>query len=245
MATAALSPSDIASPIRLVLRHQRTSSVLLGEVDGDRPRPAAACIARRRRAALRLPDPRHRRDALVLRPRRVGAARARPQVARRRAGDPPPRPARVRGGRARDAIPARAAALLTFVIVGGGPTGVELAGALAEIARQTLRHDFRRIDPDSGAHHPARGRPASCRPFPEPLRAAPRASLERARRRGAHGTIVTGDRRRWRQCGAASGDDSASPRGPCCGRPASPPRRWRSRSACRSTAPAACSSSPT
>ena len=38
-------------------------------------------------------------------------------------------------------------ALLTFVVVGGGPTGVELAGALAEIARQTLKHDFRTIDP--------------------------------------------------------------------------------------------------
>ena len=39
--------------------------------------------------------------------------------------------------------------LLTFVIVGAGPTGVELAGALAEIARQSLRHDFRRIRPES------------------------------------------------------------------------------------------------
>jgi NADH dehydrogenase len=38
-------------------------------------------------------------------------------------------------------------ALLTFVIVGGGPTGVELAGALAEIAKDTLKHDFRRINP--------------------------------------------------------------------------------------------------
>ena len=39
--------------------------------------------------------------------------------------------------------------LLTFVIVGGGPTGVELAGALAEIARQSLRQDFRNIHPES------------------------------------------------------------------------------------------------
>ena len=39
--------------------------------------------------------------------------------------------------------------LLTFVIVGGGPTGVELAGALAEIARQSLRKDFRHIQPES------------------------------------------------------------------------------------------------
>jgi len=39
--------------------------------------------------------------------------------------------------------------LLTFVIIGGGPTGVEMAGAIAEIARQTLARDFRRIDPRS------------------------------------------------------------------------------------------------
>jgi len=37
-------------------------------------------------------------------------------------------------------------ALLTFVVIGGGPTGVEMAGALAEVARQTIAHDFRRID---------------------------------------------------------------------------------------------------
>ena len=42
---------------------------------------------------------------------------------------------------------AERARLLTFVIVGGGPTGVEMAGAIAEVARRTLQHDFRRIDP--------------------------------------------------------------------------------------------------
>src|ERR1700683_5282305 len=42
---------------------------------------------------------------------------------------------------------AEQARLLTFVIVGGGATGVEMAGAIAEVARRTLRHDFRRIDP--------------------------------------------------------------------------------------------------
>ena len=46
----------------------------------------------------------------------------------------------------RETDPERRAALLTFVIVGGGPTGVELAGAIAELAHQNLREDFRRID---------------------------------------------------------------------------------------------------
>jgi NADH dehydrogenase len=46
----------------------------------------------------------------------------------------------------RETDPERRAALLTFVIVGGGPTGVELAGAIAELTHQNLREDFRLID---------------------------------------------------------------------------------------------------
>ncbi len=60
----------------------------------------------------------------------------------------------------RETDPAKRQAWLTFVIVGGGPTGVELAGALAEIANDTLRHDFRSIHPENsrillleGSHH--------------------------------------------------------------------------------------------
>ena len=49
----------------------------------------------------------------------------------------------------RETDPARRAAWLTFVVIGGGPTGVELAGQFAEIARHTLRGEFRRIDPHS------------------------------------------------------------------------------------------------
>ena len=47
----------------------------------------------------------------------------------------------------REQDPVRRAALVTFVVVGAGPTGVEMAGALAEISRQVLRRDFRHIDP--------------------------------------------------------------------------------------------------
>ena len=45
---------------------------------------------------------------------------------------------------------------LSFVIVGGGPTGVELAGTLAEISNRSLSDDFRNINPEANSHHPAR-----------------------------------------------------------------------------------------
>ena len=93
---------------------------------------------------LRLPAARERRDACLLRSRRLGAVRARPQDSRRcasrsgaacsiRSNAPKPR----RSDAERDAC-------LTFAVIGGGPTGVELAGTLAEIARHTLA---RRISP--------------------------------------------------------------------------------------------------
>jgi len=51
----------------------------------------------------------------------------------------------------RETDPEQLSALLTFVIVGAGPTGVELAGTLSEIANDTLKHDFRNIDPSKAA----------------------------------------------------------------------------------------------
>src|SRR5439155_2106086 len=69
--------------------------------------------------------------------------------------------------------------LLTFVIVGGGPTGVELAGALAEIARRTLRQDFRSIRPESARTILLEGGPHILTAFPETLREAAAASLNR------------------------------------------------------------------
>jgi NADH dehydrogenase len=65
--------------------------------------------------------------------------------------------------------PMQRRAWLTFVIVGAGPTGVELSGAIAEIARQTLKHDFRSIKPEEAQIILLDGAPRALMPFPEDL----------------------------------------------------------------------------
>jgi NADH dehydrogenase len=82
--------------------------------------------------------------------------------------------------------------LLTFVIVGGGPTGVELAGALAEIARRSLRDDFRSIHPESARIVLIESGLQLLGTFPEKLRVAARESLERLGVEVLTGAPVTG-----------------------------------------------------
>ena len=98
--------------------------------------------------------------------------------------------------------------LLTFVIVGGGPTGVELAGTLAEIARQTLRDEFRTIDTTRARILLVEAGPTILQTFPENLRDAARASLVRLGIEVREGVAVTArrfarrhDRFRARRCG--------------------------------------------
>jgi NADH dehydrogenase len=69
--------------------------------------------------------------------------------------------------------------LLTFVLIGGGPTGVELAGALAEIARHTLREEFDTIAPESARIILIEAGPSVLSSFPEPLRNAARRALRK------------------------------------------------------------------
>jgi NADH dehydrogenase len=71
----------------------------------------------------------------------------------------------------RAATPEEVRAWLTFIIVGAGATGLELSGALAEIARETLRHDFRKIDPQKARIILMEGAPRVLGPFPEDLSA--------------------------------------------------------------------------
>jgi NADH dehydrogenase len=110
----------------------------------------------------------------------------------------------------RETDPAAQRRLLTFVIVGGGPTGVELAGALAEIARHSLAQDFRRIKPESSRIVLLEGSPHVLSTFSDPLRERARASLVRLGVEVRTGSIVTGidaDGVTWRPASAA---DAAS-----------------------------------
>lgn len=146
VATAGLSPSDIANPLRAVLEKQANTGVLMAEVTGIDIDQQQVLLGENQ--ALRYdylivatgatsnyfghpdweklaPGLKSVNDALTIR-RQVlcafEAAEREPDEQKRKA-------------------------LLTFVLVGGGPTGVELSGAIAELARQSLKGDFRHIDP--------------------------------------------------------------------------------------------------
>lgn len=146
VATAALSPADIASPIRSILRNQPNAEVLLGE--------AAEILASDRKVALFdgsiidydylivATGARHsyfgRDDWEVFAPGLKSLEDA--EEIRRRVLTSFERAER-------EVDPVKRHSHLTFVVVGGGPTGVEVAGALAEVRRYALRRDFRHIDP--------------------------------------------------------------------------------------------------
>jgi NADH dehydrogenase len=145
VATGGLSPGEIASPLRVVLRAHQNTEVLLGEVvDLD---------AQGRRVILR--DGEAAYDNLIVATGATHHYFGNDQWAPLAPGLKTVEDATEIRSRVLDAFERaerepdldKRRAWLTFVIVGGGPTGVELAGALGEIANDTLRHDFRRINP--------------------------------------------------------------------------------------------------
>jgi NADH dehydrogenase len=183
VATASLSPADVASPIRWVLRRQKNVEVLLAD--------ARAIDPVRRLVALD-PGPAGREDAvafdyLILATGATHSYFGHSDWAQRAPGLKTLNDALEMRQQILVAFEAAERTtdveeqrrLLTFVIVGGGPTGVELAGALAEIARQSLRKDFRRIRPESAQILLLEGSPHLLSAFPESLRDAARRSLER------------------------------------------------------------------
>jgi NADH dehydrogenase len=147
VATAALSPADVAWPIRHILRKQANATVLMEEVSG----------VDTQRKMLRTNAGEAPYDYLVL---ATGAQHS--YFGHDDWSDFAPGLKRIEDAtRIRRSIliafeqaevtsdAAEQRRLLTFVIIGGGATGVEMAGAIADVARQTLAMDFRRIDPRS------------------------------------------------------------------------------------------------
>ncbi len=177
VAAAALSPADIASPIRWILRKQANVEVLLADVIG----------VDAGRKMVRLADGEIAYDYLIL---ATGATHAYFGHDQWRTFAPGLKSledaldirrrvllAFEHAERVADAE--ERTTLLTFVVIGGGPTGVELAGALAEISRQSLSRDFRRIDPGSARVILLEAGPSLLTTFPESLRRKAQADLER------------------------------------------------------------------
>jgi len=175
VATAGLSPGDIAYPIRAILRKQKNVRVLLAEVvsidtgrrlvhlkDGELGYDFLILATGARHAyfgheewEINAPGLKSLEDALEIR-RRILLAFEKAERATEEA---------------------RRCALLTFVIVGGGPTGVELAGAIAEIARQVMVSDFRAINPREARIFLVEAGPRILSAFPEELSRAAEEAL--------------------------------------------------------------------
>jgi NADH:quinone reductase (non-electrogenic) len=176
VATAALSPSDIAAPIRSVLRDQANAKVMLAQVSGV-DLAQRAVIAEGRRIPFDTlviatgaqhayfghddwadfaPGLKTIDDATYLR-RRILLAFEKAET---------------------EPDPAERRRLLNFVIVGGGPTGVEMAGAIAELAKRALAADFRAIDPRAARIVLVEAAPRLLTSFDPALSETARRSLE-------------------------------------------------------------------
>lgn len=190
VATAALSPADVAWPIRAILRAQKNVRVIMARVLAI---DAPARLVHTSQIDLAYdylilatgsthsyfghddwapfaPGLKHIADATEIR-RRFLLAFERAEVAEDEAAQQ---------------------RLLTFVIVGGGATGVEMAGAIAEVARRTLQHDFRRIDPRTSRIILIEAGPRLLPTFPAPLADYATRSLRGMGVEIALGRAVTG-----------------------------------------------------
>lgn len=190
VATAALTPSQIAWPIRALLRGQANATTYLAEIDG-------VDLAKReaRAGAIRLPY-----DYLVL---AIGATHSyfghdewAPFAPGLKHVDDATAIRRRLLMRFEEAElsedAAERARLLTFIVIGAGPTGVEMAGAIAEVAKHALKRDFRRIDPRQARVILIEGAPHILPIYPEPLSAYAKRELQRKGVEVLNGVMVTG-----------------------------------------------------
>ncbi len=178
VALAVLSPADIAQPIRSILRHQRNTQVLMDEViaiDTAARQVALAGGARLDYNYLVLatgathsyfghdqweplaPGLKSIEDAIEIRRRVLLAFELAERQMLEQGWHPP----------------------LNFVVIGGGPTGVELAGAISDIAQLYMRHDFRHIDPAKSRVLLLDASPRVLAAYPEDLSAKAEATLKR------------------------------------------------------------------
>jgi len=190
VATAGLSSPDIAAPLRHILRKQANVEVRLGEVTGVDVHARRVLLGGddslefhylllatgathayfgHEEWAQHAPGLKTLDDALRLR-RQLLLAFERAEA---------------------EADPQRRAAWLSFAIVGGGPTGVELAGTLAEIARHTLKNEFRNIDPSHARIRLIEAGPRILSSFPADLSRAAQRQLERLGVEVSTGSPVT------------------------------------------------------
>ncbi len=190
VATAALSPADVAWPIRAIVRAQKNVRVIMARITGidvqarrvhtteiELPYDYLVLATGSTHSyfghdewAPFAPGLKHIADATEIR-RRFLLAFERAEVVEDKTEQ---------------------ARLLTFVIVGGGATGVEMAGAIAEVAQRTLRHDFRRIDPRNSRIILIEGGPRLLPTFPEALSQYAERSLRGMGVEVTLNTMVTG-----------------------------------------------------
>ena len=243
VATAGLSPGDIASPIRWILRQAAASA------RAARQRRAHRFAPRKQRSTLDQAATTLAYDYLI-----VAAGATHSYFGHDEWADAAPGLKTLDDALAirrrlllafeeaeREPNPVYQRRLLTFVLIGGGPTGVEMAGALGEIARQALRAEFDAVDPAIARIILIEAGPSILPAFPEDLRESARRALlrlgvdVRVGKAGHQGRRRRGVDRRRAHRGAHDP----------VGRRAWRPRRCRAISARGSIAPAASSSSPT
>ena len=204
VATGGLSPGDIASPLRTILKKQANVQVLQEEVLDVDPGAKEVIFADGKLAydslvlatgasnhyfghdewETRAPGLKTIEDAIEIRRQILTAfesAELEPNEKKRKA-------------------------LLTFVVIGGGPTGVELAGAIAELASSTLASEFARIDPDEARIVLLEQQPAILPPYPDKSSANAQRALERLGIEVETGSTVEameGDRVQYRHADGA------------------------------------------
>jgi NADH dehydrogenase len=207
VATAVLTPSQIATPIRSILRNQKNTVVIMGEVTGVDVNKKCVTASNVDQQDVPIPY-----DYLVLATGATHSYFGHNEFAEYAPGLKSLADAEAARNKILQALesaeaetdPGHHRELLTVVLIGAGPTGVEMAGALAIFFRTALKSDFRRIDPGSARIVLIDMAPRVLQPFSEDLSAAAKRRLERlgvevrlghgADQIDADGVIVAGER---------------------------------------------------